>query len=347
MNNNQLQRNLLIEFEEKGYDLEKLKPYSDFLIECSHKDYTDLATHIHHIFPKSMNGGIYLKETIELSLEDHFQSHYILAHCFDSGTDGRRMNLSACKYIKVHIKRYMKKINHDVPESMLEFWNLANKLMIGIHSGENNTFFGKKHTDETRKVIKEKRALQVFSDESIKKMADRLRSLPNNQKGEQKPYFGLTFDERFGLEKSKEIKAKLKAISERRNSTRPLPEGIYKCDIIIDGQQKYFYRVCPCCLEKIYYKGVSAVKCGQPITTAQREKCKCQVCRTREYVRINPIIKINHTSNHLVIKDLDTNKIYNSMSDAAIELNTTLYQIKKKLKLGLFEIVNDRRTGDR
>lgn len=333
----QKKRNFLIEFEEKGYDLEKLKPYNNFLIECSHKDYTGLPTQIHHIFPKSMNNGIYLKESIELSLEDHFQSHYILAHCFDSGTDGRRMNLSACKYIKVHIKRYMKKINHNVPESMLEFWNLANKLMIGIHSGENNTFFGKKHTVETRKVIKEKRALQVFSDETRKKLSD-------GNKG-QKNHF-------FGKRHIPETKKKISETKKLQNANKPkteitLPEGIYKCDIIIDGQQKYFYRVCPSCSERIYYKGVSAVKCGQPITSAQREKCKCQLCRTRGYVRINPIIKINHTSNHLVIKDLETDKIYNSMSDAVIELNTTLYQIKKKLKLGLFEIINDRRTGNR
>lgn len=31
---------MLVEFEQHGHNLEKLKPYEDFLIECSQKDYT-------------------------------------------------------------------------------------------------------------------------------------------------------------------------------------------------------------------------------------------------------------------------------------------------------------------
>ena len=39
-------------------------------------------------------------------------------------------------------------------------------------SGRNNHFFGKHHSDETKKKIKEKRALQVFSDETRNKLSE-------------------------------------------------------------------------------------------------------------------------------------------------------------------------------
>lgn len=329
-------KSLLHEFEEKGYDLEKLKPYEDFLIECSLKDYQNLPTHIHHILPRSMNGGKYANETIVLSLLDHFNSHLILSNCFDNDTDEKRKNLSACKYIKVHVKRYMEKMNFHVPKEFEEFWNLAHEIMKDFSKGENNLFYGKKHSEKTKDLIREKRKLQIFTDETRKKLID-------GSKGEKNHFFGRSHSP-----------ATKKAISETKKLQnankpkieKPLPEGIFKCSEIIDGELKRYFRYCSNeeCREVIYYKGKENT-IGQPAITAHRNNVCCQKCRSKVFKRINPIIKINHTSNHLVIKDLATGIIYNSIKDAIKQMNLNGYKIKKMIKSGKFEIVKDCRTG--
>jgi hypothetical protein len=41
-----------------------------------------------------------------------------------------------------------------------------------LNSGENNHFFGKTHSEETKKIIKEKRAKQITSEATRKKMSE-------------------------------------------------------------------------------------------------------------------------------------------------------------------------------
>lgn len=46
------------------------------------------------------------------------------------------------------------------------------------NTGENNPFYGKKHSDETIKVIKQKRAIQEITEESNKKRSEAIKQLP-------------------------------------------------------------------------------------------------------------------------------------------------------------------------
>jgi len=329
-------KNLIHELIEKGYDLEKLKPYEDFLIECTEKNYNDLPTQNHHILPKSMNDGKYAKETITLSLLDHFNAHLVLANCFDGNTDEKRKNLSACKYIKVHVKKYMVKMNFQVPKEFHEFWNLAHEIMKDFNRGENNTFFGKKHSEETKAIIKEKRKLQTFTDETRKKLSD-------GSKGDKNHFFGRSH--------SPETKKMISETKKLQNANKPkiekpLPEGIFKCNEIVDGELKRYFRYCSNeeCGEVIYYRGKEN-GLGQPITVAHKNNVCCSKCRFKTYKRTKPTIKINHTSNHLIIKDTITGIVYNSMSDAVKQLNIPRYKVKKKIKNDLFEIIKDCRTG--
>lgn len=258
-------KNLLHEFETIGYDTTKLKPYSDFLDECASKDYSNHTTQLHHIFPKSMNNDVYLEETIRLSLLDHFNAHRILAECFEVGSLERRMNFSACKFIKVHIKRYMTNTNHAIPDDLAEFWNLADEIMKDFQRGENNTFYGKTHTEETRKIIKEKRKLQVFTEEQKKFHGDRLKKLPNTQKGAANPNFGKTFDEIYGIEKSLEIKQKLTDARKLRFPDQTPPE----VTVLGDGSA---HRNCPTCNNNLVYQTAKLA------TIAHKNNSNCKVC---------------------------------------------------------------------
>jgi len=57
-----------------------------------------------------------------------------------------------------------------------------------MFTGEKNHFYGKKHSIETREKIKEKRKLQVFSEESRRKMSETSRERAH--RGEKNHMFG-------------------------------------------------------------------------------------------------------------------------------------------------------------
>lgn len=72
-----------------------LSSYSTFIEECKQKLY-DEATHRHHIFPKFMGGADEDENMIDLSYEDHYKAHWILANCFPENHYCREGNLRAC-----------------------------------------------------------------------------------------------------------------------------------------------------------------------------------------------------------------------------------------------------------
>lgn len=191
---------MLSEFITQGYELENLKPYEDFLIKCSKKDYSGQGTQRHHILPESMGGSYNESNLITLNYQDHYLSHIILAQCFDSGTEERWKNTSSAGMIYGGVKRLLKKkFGKDFDFLTIDFWKEASENLSDLLSGENNHFygkthsnefkkiqsirmkgkyageknpmFGKTHTPETKKIIGEKSSRFVFSQESRDKMS--------------------------------------------------------------------------------------------------------------------------------------------------------------------------------
>jgi len=161
--------NLLNEFVEQGYELEKLKPYKDFLIECSQKNYGNLATHRHHILPRCMEGSNSEYNLIPLSIEDHYRAHRKLANCFDSGTSGYSKNLAGANLIiKHHVKFLKLKHGADYKQFFEGFWKVERDELKTLMVGRNHHTFGRIKTEKERKEISER------------------------QQGEKNPFFGKT-----------------------------------------------------------------------------------------------------------------------------------------------------------
>lgn len=332
---------ILNEFDKLNYKLEQFDTYSNFLYECSKKNYDGIATHKHHILPKNMNGTNKKTNIIEIGLHDHYIAHYILAHCFEDGHVFKKNNLHACNLIIYHIRKYFKNNNINIPTELSEFWEFSQIFLKGLTTGKNNHFYGKKHTAESRMKIREARSKQVITDEAKAKMS--LSS--NNKKGELNPNFGKTFDEIHGLERSFEIKEKLKQRRYEQNFNKPLPPGIYKCDVVLKNIQKHFYRFCPACNEKIYYNGERSDKPGQAIRDAEIKKRLCSECiMDKLYQTHKPDRKDQKKlSNNVVIKDNRTNIIYDSYADAQRKLNLTNREFNKLVRNDTFIVVHDNR----
>lgn len=122
----------------KQYECLLVEPYLEyrkFLTDCATKVYpSDIVLHSHHIVPKSLGGTNAPENLINLSVDDHITAHRMLAQCFTSGTDANINNL-----------RSMRVLSKNSLKLRDEFEKISEAMR-----GENNHFFGKTHTTETR-----------------------------------------------------------------------------------------------------------------------------------------------------------------------------------------------------
>lgn len=166
------------------------KEYLDFIDTCRSKNYERLITHKHHVIPKHMGGGDSFDNIIELSLEDHYTAHILLSECYDGKY--KRENLASAIMIKGYLdnietlNEYQKSLNGEgnpnygnkwsenkkrmASQRTKEYWSiLENKQKImkpksntskmgkSDKTGNNNPFFGKQHSEDTKNKIREKR----------------------------------------------------------------------------------------------------------------------------------------------------------------------------------------------
>lgn len=237
---------LLKEFHERGYDLEKLKSYEEFLIECSEKDYSSYAIHSHHILPEFMEGTDNVQNLINLSPEDHFRAHMILGECFDVGSDNRRYNFGSGNLIFKNAKRCLKKVfGNDIPIEISQFWECANLHMKDILKGEGNPMYGKSHTDEARLKISKVQKGLGRSEEWRKNHSEKVSGEKNGMYGTNRI---ISADTKRRISDSLKITFKDKF---------KLKNGVFENENYIseDVTSKRYYRLCPNldCSNIVYY----------------------------------------------------------------------------------------------
>ena len=114
--------------------------YKDFIHYCELKQYEgDLVLHKHHKIPKCMGGSNSIDNLILLSVEDHVTAHLLFAECFDVGSFEYNSNLRAARLLNkksIKDKESLEKIKQS-------------------YVGENNPFYGKSHSEGTKKYLSE------------------------------------------------------------------------------------------------------------------------------------------------------------------------------------------------
>jgi hypothetical protein len=116
-------------------------------------------TECHHIIPKSLGGLDDANNLVNLTAREHYLCHLLLVKM----TDGIAYQKMIYAYkIMSGRKLYNSKSYHFFKE---EYSKVNSKLRSGNgngmyganRKGENNTFFGKKHTQETKDLISKKK----------------------------------------------------------------------------------------------------------------------------------------------------------------------------------------------
>lgn len=114
--------------------LDPYELYKDFIEICRVKNYTDSCiTQSHHIIPKALGGTDDKSNLVRLSVEDHMLAHELFAKTFDKGSYEEFVNLSAINLLNKGIKTKEQLEQHRQ-----------------LYLGENNPFYDKTHTPETR-----------------------------------------------------------------------------------------------------------------------------------------------------------------------------------------------------
>lgn len=114
--------------------------YRNFLNQCKLKTYSDdLVLHRHHIIPRHYGGTNKKDNLITLSVDDHAKAHLLFADCFEENSYERRANLQSARLLS----------NKSIKDK-----ELMEKIKEG-YIGENNPFFGKKHTEEVKNKLAE------------------------------------------------------------------------------------------------------------------------------------------------------------------------------------------------
>ena len=125
----------------------------------------DTYTETHHIQPRSLGGTDDIHNLVELTAREHFICHWLLVK-MTTGEDHYKM-LNALRMMraeKLGQQRYQTAITSRVYESIKQEYSRLQSERI---RGENNPMWGKTHTEEARRAIREKNTGKKLTEEQI------------------------------------------------------------------------------------------------------------------------------------------------------------------------------------
>lgn len=121
----------------------------------------------HHILPKCLGGGNEQDNLIDLFAREHYEAHMLLAEenpenrslvyawlcmAFIKNKDQKRYKLTPEEYEKA--RKELSQVLSETTKERLR--DKTNHPMYGVHRyGEDNPFYGKRHTEESKKKMSE------------------------------------------------------------------------------------------------------------------------------------------------------------------------------------------------
>jgi hypothetical protein len=175
------------------------------LIEHYSKIIFDGYTETHHILPKSMGGNEDKTNLIVLSARVHFIAHYLLWKAYQNQSMAAAFILmKGCN--RGQKRHYNSKLYEKVKQEYSEIQSIK-------MSGENNSFYGKSHTKETREKMSMAKQKLLESDWinphiGMKRSEQTRIKISNSKKGKPSPKKGKP-GKPMSIEQKNEIKNRM------------------------------------------------------------------------------------------------------------------------------------------
>jgi len=161
-----------------------LKEYYDIIKNNKVLDPKSQYCERHHIIPKSLNGSNKRDNVVCLSAEDHFLCHKLLVK-FTTGVDNQKMWSALWRMMNKQSRSQQREYTFtekDYEEARIKHSIAQSKRM----SKENNPFFGKNHSEETKKKMSEakkgKSYEEIFGDEYASVMREKRKNETTGKK---------------------------------------------------------------------------------------------------------------------------------------------------------------------
>jgi hypothetical protein len=303
--------------------------YVNFINECKNKNYTG-SIHRHHILPKFMGGKDISENIVKLSYKDHLNSHLILAKCYDKTTNLYKKNIFAANMLTKWV------------ESPVDLKQWLSEIAKERSAGQNNPFYGKKHSEETKQKISNSRRGKLTGPDNPnyggKSVTDITRSKLSLH-ATNRIVSDLTRQKigKFNKGKKLSVETKMK-MSISKTKPKVLIEGVYH-----DLNLNQYYRICKCAEKMTYAKLCYA-------NDAQIKNSFCKSCRhigrpspnkgkilgPRKYKVKQPnrnMVGSNNPNSKKVINIID-NRIFNTRKEYLEYYNISGTLFNKHIKLG-------------
>lgn len=169
--------------------------YNELVSNAKQRGPIEGYTETHHIIPKSMGGSDDKENLVVLTAREHFIAHWLLYKI-------HRNHSMACawKMMCVGDDRHSRYTSHSFKYAKETF----SQTMKEYQTGETNSFFGRKHSEETKKYMSE------------------------YQKGELSPNYGKTPSDETRAKMSESRKGMVFSDEHRANLSKALTGITYK-----------------------------------------------------------------------------------------------------------------------
>jgi len=135
--------------------------YEQLINKARNRGTIDGYTETHHVIPRSLGGDNTKQNLVKLTAREHYVAHALLWKMKLPGVAGSKMAFAFNTFIrKMHVNNeHSYNISSRIYESFrIHYANILRSTM----TGSGNHFYGKKHSEETRRIIGEKSKLKEF-----------------------------------------------------------------------------------------------------------------------------------------------------------------------------------------
>ena len=156
-------------------------------------------TEKHHIIPKSMGGSDTAANLVDFTAREHYIAHLLLWRMSMAPKWHNKMTMALHMMVNGsgHGKQKLERSKYLMPSRLVEKYRLEWKEHLSeIMKGENNPFYGKTHSEETKELIRQRNA------ETKHIRSEKLKGENNGMYGKQhteetKQYLSKTSKERW------------------------------------------------------------------------------------------------------------------------------------------------------
>jgi|688.fasta_scaffold447745_2 hypothetical protein len=189
----------------------------------------------HHIIPRCIGGQDNKENLVKLSAREHYIAHALLWKMKFPGKYHSKMTYAFNTFI--HGFKNEEHTGYTFSSKMYESFKKDLALQISLcQSGEGNPFYGKKHTEESRRIIGEKSKLKEFKsgpdnpmygrkipEETRKKMGEKSRQFWADEENKK-----LMLEKRKKYWESEEGKAAAKEFGDKNRGVKLSAERVEK-----------------------------------------------------------------------------------------------------------------------